>query len=374
MPMMPVCLPGPESSSDMVDSTLTFPPIPPLDSAAMDAARARQPTLVKPVGALGRLEALSIQLAGMTGRADWLPRRRAVIVCAGDHGVMAHGVSTVPASVTAYMVRQFLGGGAAVNALARQMGAWVVVVDAGVDAMLPARATPLDLAERLEQRRTTPEFVGRKVARGTADFSAGPAMSAEQAAAALRLGLDVISDQMRTGLDIVAVGEMGIGNTTSASAIIAAITGRPVAEVTGRGTGIEDDALARKIAVIERALAVNAPADVDTLATVGGLEIGAMAGVMLGAAAGRVPVVIDGLISAAAALIARQIDPAVGDYLIAGHQSVEPGHIAALAHLGLSPLLNLEMRLGEGTGALLALPIIEAAMRTLNEMAILNVG
>ncbi len=332
---------------------MNLPNIPPIDENAQREARARQAILTKPAGALGQLEALSIRLAGMTGRLDWLPRRRAVVVCAGDHGVVAQGVSAYPQIVTQQMVLNFLRGGAAINVLARQMGARVTIVDAGV-------------AEDLDDH---PDLVRGKIARGTADFTAGPAMTPAQAEQSVRLGLEALERECARGLDLLAVGEMGIGNTTVASAIIAAITGRPPAEVTGRGTGVDDAQLRRKIAVVERALLVNAPADRDTLAKVGGFEIGAMAGLMLGAAARRVPVLIDGLISTAAALVAAQLQPAVSGYLIAGHRSVEPGHVVALEALGLSPLLDLDMRLGEGTGAALAMPLVEAAMRTLQEMA-----
>jgi nicotinate-nucleotide--dimethylbenzimidazole phosphoribosyltransferase len=208
-----------------------------------------------------------------------------------------------------------------------------------------------------------------KVAYGTADFTCGPALTAAQAEQALALGLRVAEQEIAAGADVVAVGEMGIGNTTSAAAVIAALTGAPVPSVAGRGAGLDDAGLRRKVAVIEAALALHAPARLDTLAKLGGCEIGAMAGVMLGAAARRVPVVVDGVISTAAALIAAQMAPGVRDYLIAGHRSAEPGHAVALHALGLEALLALDLRLGEGTGALLALPLIEAAMRTLQEMA-----
>ncbi|NDJ60858.1 MAG: nicotinate-nucleotide--dimethylbenzimidazole phosphoribosyltransferase [Chloroflexi bacterium] len=339
-----------------MDAT-NIPSIPDLDEAAQQRARERQATRVKPAGALGALEPLSVHLAGMTGRRDWLPERRAVIVFAGDHGVTAHNISTVPQAVTAYMVGQFLAGHAAINVLARQMGARVVVVDAGVNA---------DLSH--------PDLIDGKIAHGTADFTSGPALTADQTAAAIRLGRDVVQRELARGLDILALGEMGIGNTTPASAIIAAICGRPVAEVTGRGTGIDAAQLAHKIALIAAALRLHAPADDQTLMKVGGLEIGALAGAMIEAASQRIPVVIDGLICTAAALIAQQLKPEVTRFLIAGHQSAEPGHRIALAHLGLDPLLDLDMRLGEGTGAVLALPIIEAAVRTLNEMGALDVG
>lgn len=327
--------------------------IPPLAAVAADEARGRQARLTKPAGALGKLETLSLRLAGMTGRIDWLPLRRCVVVCAGDHGVVAQGVSAYPQEVTRQMVLNFLRGGAAVNVLARQMNARVLVVDAGVRGAFEPH----------------PSLVQGKVAPGTSDFTQGPAMAVPQAEQAIQLGIEVARHEIDRGLDLLAVGEMGIGNTTSAAAIIAALTGRPAASVTGRGTGLDDTKLRHKIAVVETALARHQPAAQNTLAKVGGFEIGVMAGLMLGAAAQRVPVVIDGLISTAAALIAAQLAPAVTGYLIAGHRSAEPGHRIALEWLGLEPLLDLEMRLGEGTGALLAFPLIEAAMRTLNEMA-----
>jgi nicotinate-nucleotide--dimethylbenzimidazole phosphoribosyltransferase len=309
--------------------------------------------LTKPTGALGRLEALSIGLVGMTGRLGWLPVRRSVVVCAGDHGVVAQGVSAYPQAVTQQMVLNFLRGGAAVNVLARQMNTFVTVVDAGVIGHFDEH----------------PDLVQGKIAQGTADFTQGPAMTPVQAQQSVTLGMEVARREIASGLDLLAIGEMGIGNTTSASAIIAAVTGQPAAKVTGRGTGVDEAQLRRKIAIVEQALQVHAPADADTLSKMGGFEIGAMAGLMLGAAAQRIPIVVDGLISTAAALIAAQIQPAVQHFLLAGHRSAEPGHDIALAWLGLEPLLNLEMRLGEGTGALLAFPIIEAAMRTLQEMA-----
>ncbi len=327
--------------------------IPPLDAAAAEEAKQRQARLTKPAGALGKLESLSIRLAGMVGRLDWLPLRRSVVVCAGDHGVAAQGVSAYPQAVTYQMVLNFLGGGAAVNVLAHQMNARVTVVDAGVAGDFDAH----------------PALVQGKIAPGTADLTQGPAMTPAQATRALQLGVKCAQIEIERGLALLAVGEMGIGNSTSASAIVAAITGRAAAEVTGRGTGVDDAQLQRKIAVVERALALHDPANEATLAKVGGFEIGAMAGLMLGAAAHRVPVVLDGLISTAAALIAAQVAPDVKHYLIAGHCSAEPGHAIALEWLGLEPLLQLEMRLGEGSGALLAFPLIEAAMRTLNEMA-----
>jgi nicotinate-nucleotide--dimethylbenzimidazole phosphoribosyltransferase len=336
--------------------TLKLPSIPPLDHQAQTAARLRQDTLTKPPGSLGRLEALSIQLAAITGQDRPSMARKTVIVMAGDHGVTVEAVSAYPSAVTPQMVLNFAHGGAAINVLARQAGARIVVVDVGVAADLPARANVLS----------------RKVAYGTQNFAIGPALTRDQAQAALQVGLDVIADEIVRGLDLVATGDMGIGNTAASAAIVAAMTGAPIAQVTGRGTGIDDAGLARKVAVIERALAVNQPnpADAfDVLAKVGGLEIGGLAGVMLGAAARRVPVVIDGFISGAAALIAVGLLPEVKPYLIASHQSVEIGHRIVLDHLGLTPLLNLDLRLGEGTGAVLAFNLVEAAARILNEMA-----
>ena len=336
--------------------------MPRVNEAAMAQARLKQDGLLKPKGALGRLETLSIQLAGMTGRGDWLPTRRAILVFAADHGVMVHQVSAVPQAITAFMVGQFRDGNAAINVLARQMGARLTIVDVGVNADFSDGDSPAG------------RFVGRKIDYGTADFTETTAMTAAQADAALQVGRDAAADEIARGVDILIVGEMGIGNTTSASAVIAALTGAPVTRVTGRGTGIDDTVWARKISVIEAGLRRHSPVERDTLMKIGGFEIGAMAGAMLYAASQRVPVILDGLICTAAALIAQQIDPAVTDYLIAGHCGAEPGHALALAHLGLEPILMLELRLGEGTGAVLALPIIEAAMRTLHEMGTLHVG
>lgn len=338
------------------------PTIPAPDLGAMDAARALQAALLKPHGALGQLETLSIRLTGMTGRLDWMPAPCAVLLFAADHGVTAHGVSTVPAAITAYMVGQFMEGNAAVNVLARQMGAALTVVDVGVNADLTL--TDTDAAR----------FIAHKVAYGTVDFTMTRAMTSSQAAAALNAGAQTAADAIARGVAVLVIGEMGIGNTTSASAIIAAITRAPAARVTGRGTGVDDETLARKIALVETALRLHYPAHLETLSKVGGFEIGAMAGAMLHAASRRIPVILDGLICTAAALIAHQLVPNVTDYLIAGHVGAEPGHTLALDYLGLAPLLSLGLRLGEGTGALLALPLLEAAMRTLNEMGTLNVG
>lgn len=334
----------------------TVDAIAPLDRRAMATARARQDHLAKPRGSLGRLEELSVRIAGIRREATPRLTCKVIVTMAGDHGVVAEGVSAHPQEVTAQMVHNFLRGGAAVNVLAKYVGARVVVVDMGVAAALPP----------------SPELVSRRVAAGTANMARGPAMSREQALQAIQAGIEVIEAEIGRGLDIVGTGDMGIGNTSASSAICAAVTGEPVAKVTGRGTGLDDGQLAHKIKVVEQALAVNQahPDDaLDVLSKVGGFEIGGLAGVMLGAASHRVPVVIDGFISGAAALIAAGLCPQVKAYLIASHLSVEAGHRAVLRHLGLKPLLDLDMRLGEGTGAALGISLAETAVRILADMA-----
>ncbi|MEE9617453.1 MAG: nicotinate-nucleotide--dimethylbenzimidazole phosphoribosyltransferase [Anaerolineae bacterium] len=334
----------------------TIQSIRPLDAAAMDAARARQNNLTKPPGSLGRLEEISIQVAGITGQARPVIKEKAVVTCAGDHGVVAQGVSAFPQEVTPQMVYNFLNGGAAINVLARHVGARVVVVDAGVAADFEPQ----------------PGLVIKKVAHGTADMTQGPAMSRAQAVQAIEAGIEVVEDEIARGLSIVAVGDMGIGNTTPSSGIVAAITGRPVAEVTGRGTGINDEQLTHKMAVIRKALAVNRPDPddaLDVLSKVGGFEIGTIAGVVLGAAAHHIPAVIDGFISTAGALIAGELAPLAREYMIAAHASAEIGHRAMLDRLGLIPCLDFDLRLGEGTGAALVLSVVEAACKILDEMA-----
>ncbi len=336
--------------------TNTIKKIKPLDERSMADARARQDTLTKPQGSLGRLEELSIQLAGIQGKLIPQIRHKAVITMAGDHGVVAEGVGNWPQEITAQMVYNFIGGGAGINVIARQIGARVIVVDMGVASKLEAN----------------PQLVSRRVAPGTQNISLGPAMTREQAVMAIETGIEIVTAEVAKGLDIVGTGDMGIGNTTASSAICAVMTGRPVAEVTGRGTGIDDKQLAHKVEVIKRALAVNRPdpkQPLDVLAKVGGFEIGGLAGVMLAAAAHRIPVVIDGFISGAAALIATALSPGLKDFLIAAHVSAEPGHRLLLKHLGLKPLLDLDMRLGEGTGAALGIFLSEIAARALAEMS-----
>jgi nicotinate-nucleotide--dimethylbenzimidazole phosphoribosyltransferase len=334
----------------------TISRIRPLDAEAMRAAEARQMQLTKPPKALGRLESLSIHLAGIKGSA--LPRiqHKAIAVMAADHGVTAEGVSAFPPEVTPAMVLNFAAGGAGINVIGRHVGARVIVTDVGVNADLAA-------AEGIRHR---------KIRMGTANMAQGPAMTREECLAAIEVGIELVEEEAQRGLDIIATGEMGIGNTTAASAVIAALTGENVERVTGRGTGIRVEALPAKVAVIERALAVNAPDSqdpVDVLAKVGGLEIAAMTGVYLGGAAARVPVVMDGFISAAAALAAVRLCHECVDYILPSHVSIEAGHQVVLDELGLTPLFDLQMRLGEGTGAALSMSIIEAAARILSEMA-----
>jgi len=324
-------------------------------AAAAAQAQRHLDTLTKPPGSLGRLEELAVRLAAVTGRA---PRVSAPVIFtfAADHGVVAEGVSAYPQSVTAQMVENFLRGGAAVNVLARQAGARVVVADFGV-------------ATRLGER---PGLVARRFGPGTDNMAAGPAMTREQAAAALEAGAALAADAVDGGADFLGTGEMGIGNTTAASAITAAITGADPEAVTGRGTGLDEAGRARKVAVVRRALEVNRPVasdGLDVLARVGGFEIAGLAGVMLTGAARRVPVAIDGFIAGAAALIAVTLAPAARHALFASHRSAEPGHALALAHLGLAPYLDLELRLGEGTGAALFVHLARAAAAIYGEMA-----
>ncbi|MDE2992085.1 MAG: nicotinate-nucleotide--dimethylbenzimidazole phosphoribosyltransferase [Chloroflexota bacterium] len=328
----------------------------PGDSRAMQAATQRQQRLTKPPGSLGRLEDLSVQLAGIFGTDRPTAQGATIIVAAADHGVVAQGVTGYPQAVTAQMVRNFLAGGAAISVMARTCGVGLVIVDAGV-------ATPL------------PEHPGLRVVapgRGTRDITEGPAMTCAQAEACVRAGIDLAAAAAEQGAAVIGTGDMGIGNTTSASAITAAVTGASPARTTGRGTGRSDPELAHKIACVERALDVNQPDPsdgLDVLARVGGFEIGVLAGVALSGALARRAVVLDGFVSGAAGLIAHSLCPTVRDYLIAGHVSAEPGHSIALEHLNLQPLLDLNMRLGEGTGALLAAELVEVAAACLSDMA-----
>lgn len=330
--------------------------IPPFAEEAAARARRRQDELTKPTGALGRLEALAVQVAGITGQDRPGHDRRLVAVFAADHGVAAEGVSAYPSAVTGQMVRAFAGGRAAVSVLARQAAARLVVVDVGVASPLPP-----DLP-----------ILHRRVRSGTAPFAVGPAMARAEALAAMEIGAAVVEDALDDGLDLLALGEMGIGNTTAASAVAAALLGLPPEAVVGRGTGVDGDGLARKREAVARALAVNRPDPADPIAVltaVGGLEIAALSGAILRAAAGRVPVILDGFVVGAAALAACALAPAARPFLIAAHCSPEPGHGHILAALGLDPLLEFGMRLGEGSGAALALPIVAAALAAHGGMA-----
>jgi nicotinate-nucleotide--dimethylbenzimidazole phosphoribosyltransferase len=342
----------------------TIERIGPLDAAAMAAARARLDRLTKPPGSLGRLEELVVTLAGITGRADAGITHRHVVIFAADHGVAARGVSAYPSAVTAQMVANFVAGGAAVNVLADAVGAQVTVVDVGVASPIPGGGRRLPLGGRLVRSR---------IRDGTDDMTVGPAMSGEHALRAIAVGIGLVDDlREHGGLDVLAVGEMGIGNTTAASAVTAALTGEPVHRVTGRGTGVDDEALARKIDVIERALAVNRPDPADpigALAAVGGLELAALVGLLVGAVANGIPVILDGFITGAAALVGTRLQPAVAPRLIAAHRSPEPGHGIVLDRLGLRPFLELDMRLGEGSGAVLVMGMLVDACRLRDEMA-----
>jgi len=341
--------------SELLEATLTS--IGPLDERAMEAARRHQDDLTKPPGSLGRLEELAVHLAGIRGRDAAPLGPCAMLVCAGDHGVVAQGVSAYPAEVTAQMVANFLGGGAAICVLARLAGARLLVLDAGVAADLPAH----------------PQLLGLKVRRGTADITREPAMTPGEARAAIEAGMAAALRLGDQGVEALVVGDMGIGNTTAASAMVAAVTGAPASAVCGRGTGLDDAGLARKVAAVDAALRRAAlgpdPDGLRLLAELGGLEIAAIAGAVLAAAARRMVVLLDGHPATAGALAAALLAPRVADYCIAGHRSAERGHVLALARLGLVPLLDLELRLGEGTGAALALGLVMAAARLPAEMA-----
>ncbi len=325
----------------------------PVDPAKMAAVQARLDRQTKPRGSLGRLEELAQRYVAICGRDDI--RQKVVFTFAGDHGVTEEGVSAFPREVTPQMVFNFLDGGAGINALARHAGAEVFVVDMGVDYDFP----PI---ERL---------LAKKVGRGTRNFAHGPAMSRQEAMQCLETGIEIAFNCKEGGIDLVGTGDMGIGNTTPSAAIAAVFTGLPVADVTFRGTGINDQALANKIRVIEAGLRLNAPDrhdPVDVLAKVGGYEIGGIAGLVLGCAAAGLPVVVDGFISTAGALIAAELNPRVREYIFAAHKSVEIGHTCILERIGVRPLLDLELRLGEGTGAALAMGLIEAALCGLREI------
>ena len=359
------------TAADGVSLGRVLEAIRPVDPESASRAAARAAGLAVPAGSLGRMLDLGVRLAAIQQTLLPVFPRKAVVTAAGDHGVVRRGVSAFPAEVTPQMVANFVRGRAAVNALAGVAGARVVVVDAGVAADLRpllGACIRADLAGVLEHGGV----LDRKVRWGTGDLSRGPAMSREEAVRALDAGVVVVAGLTADGLDLVGTGDMGSGNTTPSSALACVFTGREAGEVTGRGTGIDDRSLARKRLVVEQALAVNRPECTDpvgALAGVGGLEIGVIAGVILGGAAAGIPVVVDGFISTAGALVACALAPEARGYLIASHRSLEPGHRVMLDHLGLEPLLDLDLRLGEGTGAALAMPLVDGAAALLREMA-----
>ncbi len=334
----------------------TVQKIRPIDPCLLEQAAERQRHLTKPEGSLGRLEEVANRCFAIFGGLTFSVSKARIVIFAGDHGVCAEGVNPYPQAVTTQMVLNYLHGGAAINCLARTGDIELKIVDVGVIGPLPP----------------SPDLISRNVAHGTRNFCDGPAMTRDEAYAALRVGIDMANDAVADGCMLLGFGEMGIGNTTPASAIAAVLTGRPVREVVGRGTGADDVCLRRKISAIERGLALHREhlkAPIDILANIGGLEIAAMCGFCLGAAANRCPVLTDGLIATSAAALAVQIQPAVRDYLFAAHASTEPGHAPLFELIGHQPLLNLGLRLGEGTGVALAMKVVQAAASAFNEMA-----
>lgn len=328
------------------------------DAAERQKAKERLDQLTMPHWALGRLMDLALDLAGITRSLKPAVDKRVVVVMAGDHGVAAAGVSRYPQEVTVQMVHNFLHGGAGINAVSRVAGAQVMVVDMGV-------------AGDMGQIPETNGFISRRVRPGTDNIAVGPAMSREEAVRSVEAGIEVAL-KLESSFNLFGTGDMGIGNTTPSSAIVAAVTGADPGDVTGRGTGIDDGQFAEKVKVVEKALRTNRPDPrdaLDVLAKVGGFEIGGLAGLILGAASVQKPILIDGFISTAGALIAHGLCPTAGDYMIAAHRSVEQGHRIALKHLNKEPLLDLDLRLGEGTGAALAMTLVEAAVRILTEVA-----
>ncbi len=340
---------------DLLESTIAQ--IAPQDVSWRARARARLEQLTMPHRALGRLMDLAEDLAGMTGSMAPRVDRKTIVVMVGDHGVSAEGVSAYPREVTQQMVHNFVAGGAGINALAQVSGARLVVVDMGVAGGLGA----------LVQEG---KVVSRRAGEGTRNLARGPAMSREQAVQCLESGIE-IARELGATTDLFGTGDMGIGNTTPSAAIAAAVTGQPVARVTGRGAGIDNEGLRHKVRVIQQALALNRPDPtdgVDVLARVGGFEIGGIAGLILGAALLKKPVMVDGFISTAGALVAQVLAPDAVDYMIAAHKSAESGHALMLAHLGKRPLLDLDLRLGEGTGGALAMSLVDASARILTEV------
>ena len=352
-----------------------------------EKAQKRLDSLTKPQGSLGRLEEFARRIVAITENIMPLLDKKVIFTFAGDHGVAEEGVSAYPKEVTRQMVFNFLHGGAGINVLARHAGAEVVVVDIGVDydfanpgdspdstasLRFARKSWDSPLAVRSGKRWYEGVFISKKVVMGTKNMRKGPALSRDDALRCIEVGIELADEYTKKGYKIFATGDMGIANTTPSSAIAAVLTGKPVAEVTGRGTGISDDALKNKVKVIEDSIALNKPDSkdpIDVLSKIGGAEIGGIAGLIIGAATNRIPVVIDGFISTAGALIAHCLEPNIRDYMFAAHNSVEVGHKAMLEKIELRPILDLDLRLGEGTGAALAILLIEAGLKIYREMA-----
>ena len=331
-----------------------------LKSDLLHRAQKKLDCLTKPQGSLGRLEEIAKQVVGIKDCEKPSLNNKVIFTLAADHGVTEEGVSAYPGEVTAQMVYNFLNGGAAINVLARHAGARVVIVDMGVAAKMQNAKCKMQ------------NFKDKKIGFGTKNMVKGPAMTKEKAVKSIEAGIELLEEELKKGVDIVGAGDMGIGNTTSSSAITSCITGKEVEAVTGTGTGIDPARLQHKIEVIKKALKINKPNSqdaIDVLSKVGGFEIGGLAGIMLAAAYHRIPVIVDGFISGAAALIAYALQPKVKNFMIASHSSVEKGHKIVFNHIGLEPLFDLQLRLGEGTGAALAMHIVEAGVKILQEMA-----
>lgn len=327
-----------------------------IDYKLIEKAQNRLDNLTKPLGSLGRLEELAKLCVGITGKENLALKNKVIFTFAGDHGVTEEGISAFPKEVTAQMVYNFLRGGAGINVLAKHIGARVVVADLGV----------------AEDLKPNPELIIKKINYGTRNMKKGPAMTKEEAVKSIEVGIDILEAELKNGIDIIGTGEMGIGNTTAASAITASFTKENVEDITDRGTGVDEARLKNKINTIKEALRLNKPDpedSLDVLTKVGGFEIGGLAGIILAAASKKVPVVLDGFISGAAALIAFGLEPKVKHYLIASHCSVERGHRIILDYLGIKPLFDLSLRLGEGTGAALGIGLVESGVKIMSEMA-----
>ncbi|MBU4310716.1 nicotinate-nucleotide--dimethylbenzimidazole phosphoribosyltransferase [bacterium] len=359
----------------------TIKRIGPVDKKLMEEAQKRLDNLTKPQGSLGRLEELAKKVVGITGKKNPSLRNKVIFTMVGDHGVVEEGVSAFPQEVTPQMVYNFIKGGAGINVLARHIGARVIVVDMGVKSDIRYPPRNCETISGTESRKSfgflgeksdIRNFKVKKIGYGTKNMAKRSAMTREEAIKSIEAGIEVFEEEYKKGIDILGLGDMGIGNTTPSSAVTAVITGRPIEEVTGRGTGVNDGIFENKIKVIEKAIKLNKPNPkdpIDVLAKVGGFEIGGLAGSFLAAAAHKVPVVTDGFIVTTGALIAFGLEPKIKDYIFASHSSVEVGHKAILERMGLQPLLDLDMRLGEGTGACLGISLIEAGVKILTEMA-----